>query len=184
MHWGKCSSELCELCWQISHRNLQFVVHWSEARVAIWACDWGLKWRVVLWDWALYLILFFSTPSDLQDLVPWPGIEPRSLAVEVWHPNHWPTREGTCTHSVREPFVGVGEPPLPQPTHHGIGSSNPSTTQNGDSGKMLWWKWCVNLRGGGGRLGRGKASFLGRKVHLQDSPQDSTKAHHSFRIFY
>ena len=26
-------------------------------------------------------------------LVPWPGIEPQSLALGVWNPNHWTTRE-------------------------------------------------------------------------------------------
>ena len=26
-------------------------------------------------------------------LVPWPGIEPMALAVEVQSPNHWTTRE-------------------------------------------------------------------------------------------
>ena len=124
IHWGKCVSEICELHWQISHWNLQFVAHWS-AQVAIWACAWGLKWRVVLWDWALYLMLFFFffLPHEVicRILAPWPGIKPWSLAVEAGRPNHWTTREGTCTHGVWEPLVGVRKPP-PPPTH-------------------TWWNW-------------------------------------------
>ena len=41
--------------------KLQFVASWSDAHVITWACDWHLKWKVVLWDWVLYpwnLILF------------------------------------------------------------------------------------------------------------------------------
>ena len=29
----------------------------------------------------------------MQDLVPPPGIEPRTPALRVWHPTHWTTRE-------------------------------------------------------------------------------------------
>ena len=31
--------------------------------------------------------------SQTEILVPWPGVEPAAPAVEVWHLNHWTTRE-------------------------------------------------------------------------------------------
>ena len=36
-------------------------------------------------------------------LVPWPGIKPRALAVDVQHPNHWTTRELPRKLSLRVP---------------------------------------------------------------------------------
>ena len=69
---------------------------------------------------------FFPHQAICRILVPWPGIEPWSLAVEAWHPNHWPTREGTCTHSVWESFVGVGEhPPNPHTMELGLATLPP-----------------------------------------------------------
>ena len=41
------------------------------------------------------LLFFFFWPCHLACgiLVPWPGIEPAPLALKVWGPNHWNTRE-------------------------------------------------------------------------------------------
>ena len=39
----------------------------------------------------LHQFLFGHVASAI--LVPWPGIEPVSPAVEVWSPNHWIARE-------------------------------------------------------------------------------------------
>ena len=42
----------------------------------------------------LFLWVFFRLClAACRVLVPWPGIKPVSLAVEVWSPNHWTTRE-------------------------------------------------------------------------------------------
>ena len=35
----------------------------------------------------------FSLPFDIQDLVPWPGMEPRPSAWGEWSLGHWTTRE-------------------------------------------------------------------------------------------
>ena len=43
-----------------------------------------------------YLFFFFWSPCRACEiLVPWPGIEPGSLALGVWSLNHWTTREVT-----------------------------------------------------------------------------------------
>ena len=34
---------------------------------------------------------------SIWDLVPWPGIEPRSPTLGVWHFNHWPTGKSIFT---------------------------------------------------------------------------------------
>ena len=43
----------------------------------------------------LLLVLFFFWQHCMtcEILVPWPGTEPRPLAVRVWSPNHWAARE-------------------------------------------------------------------------------------------
>ena len=41
----------------------------------------------------LLIIYLFFGHKACRILVPWPNIEPMAHAVEVWHPNHWTTRE-------------------------------------------------------------------------------------------
>ena len=42
--------KLKDVCWK-----LQFVPSWLDAQITTWACDWHLMWRVVQWNWTLYL---------------------------------------------------------------------------------------------------------------------------------
>ena len=49
---------------------------------------------------AAYRIFRYSMwtlSCSIWDLVPWPGIEPRSPTLGVWHFNHWPTGKSIFT---------------------------------------------------------------------------------------
>ena len=53
---------------------------------------------VLIFYYFIYLIIylfiyFWPCCMACQILVPQPGIEPVSPAVETWSPNHWTTRE-------------------------------------------------------------------------------------------
>ena len=42
---------------------------------------------------SVYLSIYLSLLKACRMLVPLPGVEPGPLAVKVWSPNHWTTRE-------------------------------------------------------------------------------------------
>ena len=55
----------------------------------------GVKWHlIVVGFFFLSLFYFFLDISwACGTLIPWPGIEPGSLAMKVQNPNHWTTQE-------------------------------------------------------------------------------------------
>ena len=60
-----------------------------ELYLLIWLC-----WVLVVARGVFSLHCSMQTLSyDMWDLVPWPGIEPRPLVLEVWNLSHWTTRE-------------------------------------------------------------------------------------------
>ena len=40
-----------------------------------------------------FFLLFWPYYAACRNLVPWPGIQPKSPGVEAWSPNHWISRE-------------------------------------------------------------------------------------------
>ena len=58
-------------------------------------------WKILLSLFLTLILLFIylAVPGlscSMQDLVPWPGFEPRSPASRLWSPSHWTTREFSC----------------------------------------------------------------------------------------
>ena len=47
----------------------------------------------------ILLFIYLAVPGlscSMQDLVPWPGFEPRPPALRVWSPSCWTTRDVSC----------------------------------------------------------------------------------------
>ena len=54
----------------------------------------GVKWHLIVVVFFLSLSYFFlAMPWACGILIPWPGIEPGSLAMKAQNPNHWTARE-------------------------------------------------------------------------------------------
>ena len=77
----------------------------------------GLACFVTLHSFVLkHLFIYLAMPSlrcGMWDLVPWPGIEPRSLAFSAWTLSHWTTRKSLFVfyspHRVKSGLIGWKE---------------------------------------------------------------------------
>ena len=68
----------------------------------------------------LILFICLAAPGlhcSMQDLVSWPGIEPRTPALEAWSLSHWPTREVPSVFNMGLPSVQIPASRAPPSLH-------------------------------------------------------------------
>ena len=82
--------------WQATVQGSQRVGHdWSDL-----ACTQALRHvgsSLFIAAYRIFRYSMWTLSCSIWDLVPWPGIEPRSPTLGVWHFNHWPTGKSIFT---------------------------------------------------------------------------------------
>ena len=99
-------------------------------------CSWGSAMDYHPMYVCMYVCMYLAVLAlscGMWDLVPWPGIEPRPLAVGVRSLSHWTTREDPIIPFWNIPYTGLLRsisPSLPEGTHACF-PSIPFNLQNG-----------------------------------------------------